>query len=84
MAIYISKNNQRLGPFEESAVGDFVRSGAFSPYDLACYEGTNNWQPIHALLPYLNQSQSQQQTWVSQSSLPANSKSGFMTPALLG
>ena len=36
MAIYISKNTQRLGPFEESAIVDFVRSGAFSPYDLAC------------------------------------------------
>lgn len=57
MPLYINKNNQQLGPFEESAIGDFLRSGAFSLNDLACHQGMTNWQPLHILMPHLAQGQ---------------------------
>lgn len=52
MSIYVLKNNQQLGPFEESAVSDSLRSGAFSPNDLACRQGMTAWQPLTMILPH--------------------------------
>lgn len=81
MSIYVSKNNQRLGPFEESAIGDFLRSGAFSPNDLAWRDGMNSWQPLHTLLP----NAAPPQAWTTAGSpLPNKSQSNVGSPAFWG
>lgn len=51
MSIYISKNNQQQGPFEEAAVLEWLRTGQLSPNDLACRTGSNEWQRLEVLFP---------------------------------
>lgn len=54
MQIYISKNNQQLGPFEEAKVLEMLQSGQLSPNDPAVPRGGNQWQPLSVLLPTFN------------------------------
>jgi hypothetical protein len=49
MSIYVYKNNQQVGPFEETAVLLWLNSGQLSGEDLACRTGANNWQPLKTL-----------------------------------
>ncbi len=49
MSIYLMKNNQRLGPFDDSAVADLLKSGAFGLEDLAWREGMSSWEPLHSV-----------------------------------
>lgn len=51
MAIYIYKNNQQLGPFGDADTVNGLRSGAYSPNDLACRTGMKEWQPLSLLYP---------------------------------
>jgi hypothetical protein len=51
MTLYIFKNNQQLGPFDESHVRNEMRSGNFSASDLACQEGSTQWVPLSTLFP---------------------------------
>jgi hypothetical protein len=51
MPIYIYKNNQQYGPYEDAAVLDWLRTGRCSLDDLACREGMNQWQPLKILFP---------------------------------
>lgn len=55
MKIYIDKNNQQSGPFEEAQVLEMVGIGLYSPDDLAIRHGENQWQPLKVLLPHLFQ-----------------------------
>lgn len=50
MRFYIYKNNQQFGPYEESAVVEWLRNGQCSPSDLAIREGMNEWQPLGTLV----------------------------------
>jgi hypothetical protein len=43
MQLYIFRNNQQLGPFEENVVLDQLRNGQLSPDDLGIREGDSNW-----------------------------------------
>jgi hypothetical protein len=43
MQLYVYKNNQPLGPFEEGVVLDQLRSGQLSPDDLGIRSGETNW-----------------------------------------
>lgn len=56
MKYYIHKNNQQLGPFEESDIEVRIRNNTFSLDDLACREGEQNWQPLSNFFPLLNDS----------------------------
>ncbi len=51
MSIYITKNNQRTGPFEESKVLEMLKSGQLSPDDFAIRQGASQWQKLGELFP---------------------------------
>src|SRR3954469_21155102 len=51
MAVYIYKNNQQSGPYEESAVAEWLKKGQLSPEDMACQQGSSQWQPLKVLFP---------------------------------
>lgn len=57
MAIYLLKNNEKHGPFEESTIAEWLRLGRCSPDDLAWREGMVKWQPLQTfyLTPYIGQ-----------------------------
>lgn len=49
--IYIFKNNQQSGPYEEHVVLDQLKSGVLSPDDMAVRHGESQWQPLRTLFP---------------------------------
>ncbi|HKP70247.1 MAG TPA: GYF domain-containing protein [Pyrinomonadaceae bacterium] len=51
MPIYINKNNQQSGPYEEHVVIDQLRSGMLSPNDLGIRHGETTWQRLGDLFP---------------------------------
>lgn len=51
MSIYIHKNGQQSGPFEENAVIEQLRSGQLSPDDKGIREGDKDWQPLGTMFP---------------------------------
>jgi GYF domain 2 len=51
MQIYINKNNQQLGPFDESKVLEMLNSGELSANDLGIKHGGENWQRLGELFP---------------------------------
>jgi general secretion pathway protein G len=50
MFIYIHKNEQQLGPFDESNIQEGLNSGQFSIDDLAWKEGLSEWVQLRELL----------------------------------
>jgi tetratricopeptide (TPR) repeat protein len=50
MQIYIYRNGQQYGPYEEATVSAWSRSGGCSLTDLAIREGMNEWQPLWAVM----------------------------------
>ncbi len=55
MPLYISKNSQKLGPFEESVVFEMLRNGEILPEDFAMFEGQEQWSQLKILFPHLIQ-----------------------------
>src|SRR5262245_47857972 len=51
MSIYISKNNQQMGPFDESKVLAMLAGGELSPNDFAIRQGSNQWQKLGEMFP---------------------------------
>ena len=51
MSIYISKNNQQTGPFDESKVMEMLGSGQLSPDDFAIRQGAAQWQKLGEMFP---------------------------------
>ena len=51
MQIYITKNNQQLGPFEEAKVLEMLRAGQLSAGDLAIRQGEKQWQKLGSIYP---------------------------------
>ena len=49
--IYIYKNNQQSGPYEEHLVLDQLKSGMLAPEDLAVRHGESQWQPLGNMFP---------------------------------
>ena len=49
MQIYITKNNQQSGPFEEVQVLEMLRSGQVSPNDLGFRQDSRQWQPLREM-----------------------------------
>ena len=49
--IYIYKNNQQSGPYEEHLVLDQLKSGMLAPEDLAVRHGDSQWQPLRNMFP---------------------------------
>jgi hypothetical protein len=46
MNIYIHKNGQKLGPFDESQISEGIKNGQFTLDDLAWSEGQAEWLPL--------------------------------------
>lgn len=55
MAIYVHKNGQQLGPFEDDAVRSQLMSGQFSPGDTAIRQGDAAWSTLGSLFPGVTQ-----------------------------
>lgn len=51
MSIYIFKNNQQSGPFEEAKVLEMLRDGQLSSDDMAVRQGASEWQKLGSLFP---------------------------------
>lgn len=51
MSIYIFKNNQQEGPFEEAKVLEMLKSGQLSPNDMGIRQGGKDWQKLGSLFP---------------------------------
>ena len=54
MQIYINRNGQQLGPFDENAVLQMLNGGQLSPNDLGIRHGESQWQPLGKLFPEIN------------------------------
>lgn len=51
MEVWIGRNGERHGPYQEEQVRDWLRSGQLSPDDLAWYDGLADWRPLSLLFP---------------------------------
>ncbi|MEO6589997.1 MAG: DUF4339 domain-containing protein [Pyrinomonadaceae bacterium] len=51
MQIYISKNNQQLGPFDEAKVLEMLNGGQLSASDMAIRHGDKDWQKLGSFFP---------------------------------
>jgi len=51
MPIYINKNGQQSGPYEDHVVTDQLRNGMLSPNDLGIRHGENTWQRLGDMFP---------------------------------
>jgi uncharacterized RDD family membrane protein YckC len=51
MQVWIGRQGERLGPYEEAEVRAWLRNGEVSPDDLGWYEGIGDWQPLSQLFP---------------------------------
>jgi len=53
MPVYINKDGQQSGPYEDNVVIDQLRSGMLSPNDMAIRHGDSSWQRLGDLFPGL-------------------------------
>jgi uncharacterized RDD family membrane protein YckC len=51
MEVWIGRDGERHGPYKESEVRQWLRSGQVSRNDLGWYEGLADWQPLSVLFP---------------------------------
>jgi hypothetical protein len=51
MSIYISKNNQQSGPFDDAKVLEMLAGGQVSPDDFAIRQGGTQWQKLGEMFP---------------------------------
>jgi len=50
MSTYVFANEEQQGPFEDDAIQAGLKSGKYSPDDLAWREGMDEWQPLRRLV----------------------------------
>lgn len=58
MSFYIYKNNEQIGPLDDSVVEEGLRAGRFSPLDLASRDGATGWESLSTFFPFISQSRS--------------------------
>lgn len=51
MPIYINKDNQQSGPYEDHVVIDQLENGLLSPNDLGIRQGETSWQRLGEIFP---------------------------------
>jgi hypothetical protein len=51
MPIYINKNGQQSGPYEDHVVIDQLKNGSLSPNDLGVKHGESSWQRLGDMFP---------------------------------
>ncbi|MHA6206302.1 RDD family protein [Dyella soli] len=51
MEVWIGRDGERHGPYQEAEVRQWLRSGEVSASDLGWHEGLTDWQPLSTLFP---------------------------------
>ena len=51
MEVWIGRQGERHGPYQEEQVREWLRSGELSRDDLGWYDGLADWQPLSVLFP---------------------------------
>ncbi|RUL73706.1 RDD family protein [Dyella choica] len=51
MEVWIGRNGERHGPYQEEQIKHWLRSGQLSRDDLGWYDGLADWQPLSVLFP---------------------------------
>lgn len=51
MEVWIGRDGERHGPYTESDVREWLRTGKVSPDDLGWYQGMTDWKPLSSLFP---------------------------------
>src|SRR5579875_1305282 len=51
MEVWIGRNGERHGPYQEEQVQEWLHNGQLSPDDLGWYEGLADWRPLSLLFP---------------------------------
>ncbi len=57
-AIYVSKNNEVIGPFTKKELREAVHSGTVSCDDWSWHKDLSEWKPVHAVIPIIHVSRS--------------------------
>ncbi len=78
MQIYITKNNQQLGPFEEAEVLEMLENGKFSPTDLAIRHGETEWQKLETFYPNVRHIADTQAAATVEQPAPKKSRKGLL------
>ena len=55
MELFVARNGQQTGPYEEARVRDMLARGEVAPGDLAWHSGLSGWQPLSTLFPETQQ-----------------------------
>ena len=76
MQIYISKNNQQLGPFDEPKVLEMLNAGEISANDMAIRQGDTEWQKLGNYFP--NAGDAAPAKIVIEPAVPKKSRKGLM------
>jgi hypothetical protein len=58
MPIYVTKDNQQSGPYEDHVVVDQLKNGMLSPNDLGIRPGETSWQKLGDMFPGVGGGQS--------------------------
>ena len=51
MEVWIGRQGERHGPYQEEQIREWLRSSQLSPDDLGWYDGLADWQPLSVLFP---------------------------------
>jgi hypothetical protein len=51
MAVYVSKDNQQSGPYEDQVVIDQLKNGTLAPVDLGIRQGEASWRSLGEMFP---------------------------------
>lgn len=51
MQVWIGRNGERFGPYDEGEVRQWLRDGTCRPQELGWYEGMTDWRPLGELFP---------------------------------
>jgi len=51
MEVWIGRQGERHGPYQEEQIKEWLRSGQLSRADLGWYDGLADWQPLSVLFP---------------------------------
>ncbi len=78
MQIYITKNNQQFGPFEEEKVLEMLGSGQLSREDMAIRHGDKDWQKLGGLFPNTGSASSVPAVAAVEQTAPKKSRKGLL------
>ncbi len=89
MKMFINKNGQQHGPFDEARVVEMLRNGQFSPNDFGIKDGQQSWQKLGEMFPPPKQSAivppiNKPNVQVNQQFTPTPQKSGSSKGLMFG